>query len=335
MAKPSHFLVAPDSFKGTLSAAEVAAAIGSGLQAAATEADLCPAGDGGEGTVDSLLAALGGERRVARAHDPLGRQVEASFALLNPQAGSARAPTAAVEVAAASGLARVAEDERDAEAATSGGTGELIAAALAAGAERILVGAGGSASTDGGRGAIEAIEAAGGLRSARLEVLCDTRVPFERAASVFAPQKGADEAALARLEDRLQALAGALPRDPRGRAMTGAAGGLAGGLWAAFGARLVPGAAYVLGLLRFDRRLEEAGAVITGEGRLDAQSVEGKLVGEVARRGRAAGVPVHAIVGHTALDSGSATELGIASVHEAGDPDAIEAAARLIAAEDA
>ena len=324
-----RFLVAPDSFKGTLSAAEVAAAIGRGLEAAGAEADLCPAADGGEGTVDVLVAARGGERRTARAHDPLGREIEAWFALLG-SGGTDAGATAAVEVAAASGLALVAEAERDAETATSAGTGELIADALAAGAERVLVAAGGSATTDGGRGAIEAIESAGGPGEARLEVLCDTRVPFERAAEVFAPQKGADAETVARLSDRLQALAGALPRDPRGRPMTAAAGGLAGGLWSAFGARLVPGAAYVLGVLGFDRRLETADAVITGEGRLDAQSLEGKLVGEIVRRARAAEVPVHAIAGEDALGE-AARRIGLSSVHAAGDQEAIAAASAAIA----
>jgi len=332
MSRPSRFLVAPDSFKGTLAATAVADAIGRGLREAGAEADLCPAGDGGEGTVDALLSARGGERRTARVHDPLGREIEASFALLEPPS-SDEAETAAVEIAAASGLALVADAERDPEAASSAGGGELIAAAIAAGTERVLVAAGGSASTDGGRGAIDAIDAAGGLGGARLEVLCDTRVPFERAAAVFAPQKGADDAAVRRLADRLEALAGALPRDPRRRAMTGAAGGLAGGLWAAFGARLVPGAAYVLGVARFDRRLDRVGAVITGEGRLDDQSTEGKLVGEVARRARDAGVPAHAIVGADALGP-AAQRLGLASVREAGDPGAIASAARAIAAGD-
>jgi len=332
MAKPS-FLAVPDSFKGTLSAAAVAEAIASGLGAAGAEADLCPAADGGEGTVEALLRGVGGERRAASAHDPLGREIEASFALLAERPGAAEpSPTAAVEVAEASGLGRVTERERDAEAADSRGTGELISAAIGAGARRILVAAGGSAGTDGGRGAIEAIESGGGLGGARLEVLCDTRVPFERAAEVFAPQKGADDEAVRRLERRLLAYAGALPRDPRGRTMTGAAGGLAGGLWAAHDARLVPGAAYVLGLLGFDRRLERAHAVITGEGRLDAQSFEGKLVGEVVRRCRAAGLPAHAIVGEDGLGAAEAERRGIASVQAAGDPESIARAAARIAA---
>jgi glycerate 2-kinase len=234
-------------------------------------------------------------------------------------------------VAAASGLDLVEPAERNPERATSAGTGELIAAAIEAGARRVLVAAGGSATTDGGRGAIDALEAAGGPGDARLEVLCDTTVAFENAAEVFAPQKGASPEQVRRLTERLIALAGALPRDPRGRALTGAAGGLSGGLWAAFGARLVPGAAYVLGLLGFDRLLEEADAMITGEGRLDSQSFQGKLVGEIARRCRAAGVPLHAIVGGVEPGSERLGAAGLASVSEAGTSAEIEAAAQRIA----
>jgi glycerate 2-kinase len=273
-----------------------------------------------------LLDALGGEQRIAAAHDPRGRPIEAGYALLRD------GTEAVVEVAAASGLGLVDASERNPERASSAGTGELIAAAIADGARRVLVAAGGSATTDGGRGAIDAIEAAGGLRDARLEVLCDTSVPFERAAEVFAPQKGASPEQVERLTSRLVAEAGALPRDPRGRAMTGAAGGLSGGLWAAFGAHLVPGAPFVLGVVGFDRRLDEADAVITGEGRLDAQSREGKLTGEIARRCRAARVPAHAIAGQVAMSADEITKAGFASVEEAGSPEEIEDAAERIAA---
>jgi glycerate kinase len=272
-----------------------------------------------------LLDAMGGEVRTATAHDPLGRSIEASYALVRD--GS----TAVVEVAAASGLGLISEQERDPEAASSAGTGELIAAAIDAGARRVLVAAGGSATTDGGRGAIDSLESAGGLGGAKLEVLCDTSVPFERAAEIFAEQKGASAEQVARLTSRLVAEAGALPRDPRGRAMTGSAGGLSGGLWAVFGAHLVPGATFVLGVLRFDGRLEDAGAAITGEGRLDSQSTEGKLTGEVARRCRDAGIPLHAIVGQRAISPDELRGLGLVSVEEAGTSDLIEAAAERIA----
>jgi glycerate kinase len=287
--------------------------------------DLCPAADGGEGTAKVLLGAIGGERRTASVHDPLGRPIEAEYALVRDGG------TAVVEAAAASGLDLVAEGERDPEAASSTGTGELIVAAIQSGASRILIAAGGTATMDGGRGAIDALEAAGGVGNAKLEVLCDTSVPFDRAAEVFAAQKGASPEQVDRLTSRLVALAGTLPRDPRDRAMTGAAGGLSGGLWAAFGAHLTPGAAFVLGVLGFDRALENADAAITGEGRLDPPSREGKLTGEVARRCRAAQVPLHAIVGQVALEPGERKTMGLASVTEAGTLEAIEAAAERIA----
>jgi glycerate kinase len=275
--------------------------------------------------MEILVDALGGETRAAPAHDPLGRPLEARYGLVRD--GS----TAIVEVAAASGLGLVDERERDPERASSAGTGELIAAAIEGGARRILVAAGGSATTDGGRGAIDALQSAGGAGDAKLEVLCDTSVPFERAAEVFAPQKGASPEQVDRLTSRLVAEAGALARDPRGRAMTGAAGGLSGGLWATFGAHLVPGAVFVLGVLGFDDRLERADAVITGEGQLDAQSLEGKLVGQLARRCREAGLPLHVITGSNRLDAAEATRRGIASVSEAGTPEAIGDAAGRIA----
>jgi glycerate 2-kinase len=300
--------------------------MGRGVEDAGAIPDLCPAADGGEGTAEVLLEALGGEFRKADVHDPLGREIQASYALVRDGA------EAVVEVAAASGLGLVGEDQREPERASSAGTGELIAAAAAAGARRILVAAGGSATTDGGRGAIDAIEAAGGLGSAKLEVLCDTSVPFERAAEVFAHQKGASADQVERLTSRLVAEAGALPRDPRGRAMTGAAGGLSGGLWAAFGAHLAPGAAFVLGVIGFDRRLERTGAVITGEGRLDAQSRAGKLTGEVARRCRAARVSCHVIAGEIALAPEDEAWFGFATLASAGSVESITGAAERITA---
>ena len=314
-------LVAPDSFKGTLTAQQVASAIGRGLvRAGLPEPDLAPVADGGEGTMEVLLGRLGGEVVTVAASDPLGREVAAGLALL----GDGR--TALVEVAAASGLALVAPEERDAEAASSAGTGQLIAAAVATGAAHVLVAAGGSATTDGGRGAIEAIADAGGLGRARITVLCDVRTPFEQAASVFGPQKGADGAAVARLERRLAAFG--LPREVP---MTGAAGGLAGGLWATFGAELVAGAPFVLDALDFDRRMLASRAVIVGEGRLDATSLQGKIAAEIATRARQHGVPAHAIVGSCAIDRFDARILDLQEILEAGDEAAIEQAAAALA----
>jgi glycerate kinase len=312
-------LVAPDSFKGTFSAQEVAHAIAEGLRAAGREAEELPVADGGEGTMDALVSALGGELRTATVSDPLERPVEAAFALLPD--GSA-----VVEMAQASGLSLVAEAERDAWAASTRGTGELIAAAVEAGAPKVIVTVGGSATTDGGAGAIEALKEAGlvsgdGLTSghARLEmdVVCDVRVPFESAPRMFGPQKGANAATVKRLERRLDDLAASLPRDPRGVPMTGAAGGLSGGLWATLGAELVAGAPYVLDTIGFDAQMRGSAFVVTGEGCLDEQTLEGKIVGEVATRCRQGGVTCHAIVGRNNLDPFSERIIDLASVTEA------------------
>jgi glycerate 2-kinase len=328
-------LVAPDSFKGTFAAAEVAQALARGLRAGGRAAVELPVADGGEGTMDALLAALGGERRAARVADPLGREVEAGFGLL----GDGR--TAVVETAQASGLGRVAEQERDAWSASTRGTGQLIAAAAATGADRIVVAAGGSATTDGGAGAIEALEEAGlagassrrgAQRAPAIVVACDVRTPWERVARVFAPQKGADLRTVERLERRLDELASRLARDPRGVPLTGAAGGLAGGLWAALGAQLVAGSPFVLDAVGFDARVREARFVVTGEGRLDEQTLSGKLVGELATRCRQSGVGCHAVVGENALDEFRARVLDLGSVSEARTLEGIEAAGRQLAA---
>ena len=312
-------LVAPDSFKGTFSAAEVAAAIAAGLRSADREAVELPVGDGGEGTMGVLVDALGGDVRTATVSDPLGRPVEAQFAILPD--GSA-----VVETAQASGLGLVDEDERDAWAASTRGTGELIVLAVEAGAEHVLVTVGGSATSDGGAGALEALDEAGVRPD--LEVLCDVRTVYEKAPSVFGPQKGADPELVKRLERRLDELAGRLPRDPRGVPMTGAAGGLSGGLWGGLGARLVPGAAYVLDAIGFDAAMKASAFVVTGEGRLDSQTLEGKIVGEVATRCRQGGVACHAIVGRDELDPFDERIIDLASVSEATDLEEMEAAGR-------
>ncbi len=315
---PAPVLVAPDSFKGTMSATEVAAAVAAGLRSAGREAVELPVADGGEGSMDALFTALGGQRRTATVSDPLGRPVEAAFVLLPDGA------TGVVEAAQASGLSLVAEPERDAFAASSEGTGELIVAAAAAGADTVLVTVGGVATTDGGAGAVRALEEAG--VSPRLEVLCDVSTPFEDAPRVFAPQKGADPATVEQLEKRQQALAEHAPRDPRGVPMTGAAGGLSGGLWAHRGAELRPGAAYVLDVIGFEAAMREAAFVVTGEGRLDEQTLAGKIVGEVATRCRQRGVTCHVVCGQDSLSLFDHRLLDLASVTEAGTPEALERA---------
>ena len=328
---PTTVLVAPDSFKGTLSAAQVAAAVGRGLEAAGRPVDLCPIADGGEGTVDALLLALDGERRTAVVSDPLGRPVEATFGI--GEAGRGRV-VGILEMASASGLGLVDPSERNPIAASTFGTGELIMAAVEAGANVVYVGAGGSATTDGGAGAIRAIEERGGLGGAdraRITVLTDVRTPFEHAARVFGPQKGAGPDDVAKLTKRLNDQARRLKRDPRGVPMTGAAGGLSGGLWAEFDDELVPGAQFVLDAVDFDRRMRVARAVVTGEGKLDQQSLAGKLVSEVSTRARQGGVPCHAIVGTRELDSFGVRVLDLQAVLEASTPRQISAAARRLA----
>lgn len=318
-------IVAPDSFKGTHSAREVTTALARGVRDAGAEPVELPLADGGEGTV----AAIADDWEVldAPVTAPDGRTVTATFARRGEQA--------AIETAAASGLHLIDPDTIDAHAATSAGTGELLVAAARAGAREILLGAGGSGFSDGGSGALEAIDAAGGLGDVTLRVLCDVTVPYERCAEVFGPQKGADPETVERLTARLHEIAAALPRDPRGVPRTGAAGGLAGALWARHDAELVSGIDEVLTLLRFDEALGEAALVITGEGRLDDQSAQGKVIDGVVRWARARGVPVHAVVGQDdrpapALDPAPALEL--ASVHQAGDPDAMARVAREIVA---
>jgi glycerate 2-kinase len=314
-------LVAPDSFKGTFTAQEVAVAIAAGLRAAGREAEELPVADGGEGTMDALRGVLGGELRSVTVSDPLGRPVEARFVLLPDGA-------AVVETAQASGLGLVDDGERDAWAASTRGTGELIAAAVEAGAERVIVTVGGSATTDGGAGALEALDEAG--VHVDIDVLTDVRTPFEKAARVFGPQKGADPGMVRRLERRLHRLAGDFRRDPRGEPMTGAAGGLSGGLWAQHDARLVSGAAYVLDAIGFDERMRAAAFVATGEGRLDQQTLQGKIVGEVATRCRQGGVACHAVVGVNALEPFEERILDLASVTEAPTLEELERAGRAL-----
>jgi glycerate kinase len=320
-------LVAPDKFKGTYRASEVAAAIGRGIERAGLmPPDLCPVADGGEGTQDALVTALGGEVVAAEVLDPLGRTITASYALLED------GDTGLIEMAAASGLALLTEEELDPERATTYGSGQLICAAVDAGASVVLVAVGGSATVDGGAGALEAIADHGGIGDARIVVLCDVRTPWELAPQVFGPQKGASPEGVRRLEQRLDELARTFPRDPRGVPMTGAAGGLSGGLWAAHGATLEPGAPWVLDALHFDRRMKDSSAVITGEGRLDFQTLEGKLVGEIGTRARQAGVPLYAVVGRDDLDDFGKRMIDLQQVREAGTLEEMEAAGEALGA---
>jgi glycerate kinase len=316
-AKNRPVLVAPDKFKGTLTAAEVAGAIATGLAEHGIDADVCRIADGGEGTLDVVLEARGGEVVEVTASDALGRQIDSRFALLDEN-------TALVQSSDAIGLELIPDLERDALAASSRGAGELIAAAAAAGVRDVFVGVGGTATTDGGAGAIEVLRERGLVgKSGRLKncpritALCDVRAAWEQAPTVFAPQKGADAAAVKLLSARLAALAALLPQNPSAKLMTGAGGGLAGGLWAACGAELKSGAGFVLEVAGFTPRMLASRAVITGEGSLDRQTLLGKAVGEVATRARQAGVPCHGIVGRMEMTEFDARILDFESVTEA------------------
>ena len=287
-------LAAPDKFRGTATAPEVAAAVARAAVAAGAEADEVPLADGGEGT----LEALGGANKVTAVTGPLGDPVDAAWRLDRR--------CAVIEMARASGLEVVGGPEgNDAVAASTYGTGELIAAAVERGAREVIVAVGGSATTDGGLGALRALEPAQRLRGVDLRVACDVRLSFVDAAEVFGPQKGASPAQVELLRRRLERLA-QIYLEEHGVDVTalegaGAAGGLAGGL-AALGARLEPGFDLVADAVDLDERLEGCDLVVTGEGYLDEQSFDGKVVGGVIALASELGVPVLVVAGEVIED---------------------------------
>ncbi|MEN0013824.1 MAG: glycerate kinase [Solirubrobacteraceae bacterium] len=325
-------LVAPDAFKGTFTATEVADAIAEGFEAAGLAADRCPIADGGEGTAAILRGALGGEEHAVRVTGPLGDPVDATFTLLSPPTGRARTPrTAVLDMAAASGLPLIAAADRDPLRATTAGTGELITTAITAGAEHVLVACGGSATVDGGAGALAAIDDDGGLRGAKLTCLCDVATTWSRCAAVFGPQKGADAAGVAELDRRLAALAATWSVDPGAVPMSGAAGGLSGGLFAVHGAALERGAPYVLNALGTDARMKAARFVVVGEGRIDRTTLDGKGPGELATRARQGGVPCHAVVGSNGISAFDGRIIDLQEIVEATTRDELVAAGRFLA----
>lgn len=282
-------VAAVDKFRGTVGAADVAHAIGQACWELGHDCTELALADGGEG----LLDALGGANRTSTVTGPLGTPVAAGWRL--------HRGTAIIEMALASGLVLAGGAEgNDPLAATTAGTGELIDHALVAGAKRIIVGLGGSATTDGGLGALRAIKAPTRLRGVELLVACDVTTTFVHAAEVFGPQKGATPAQVRLLTGRLERLADQYADefgvDVRAIPGSGAAGGIAGML-AALGGRLVPGFDLVADELGLHEAVEGAGLVITGEGHLDRQSFEGKVVGGVAGVAAELAVPVGAVVG--------------------------------------
>jgi glycerate 2-kinase len=285
-------VVAPDKLRGTATAAEVAAAVGRAAATAGWECVAQPVADGGEGT----LEVFGGANRTTSVTGPLGDPVEAGWRLTGR--------TAVVEMARASGLDLVGGAEgNDPVAASTVGTGELLATALQLGARRLLVGMGGSATTDGGLGALRALYPLQKLRGVELLVMCDVQTAFVDAAAVFAPQKGASPAQVELLRRRLERLAEVYLEDHgvdvRVIEGAGAAGGLAGGLVAA-GATLLGGFDAIADEVGLPDEIEGADLVITAEGFLDEQSFEGKVVGGVAELAASLGVACVAIVGERA-----------------------------------
>ncbi|MET7142606.1 glycerate kinase [Xanthomonas sp. PPL139] len=321
-------VIAPDAFKESLSAAQAAAQIAAGFRSVFPEAEyvLLPFADGGEGTVDALVAGGGGRRVACTVTGPLGAPVAAEFGL------SEDGGTALIEMAAASGLMLVPPPRRDPRLTGTRGVGELILAALDAGARRLLIGIGGSASNDGGAGMAQALGvrlldahgrdlAAGGaalgtlarialdgldprLRDCTIEVACDVDNPLTGptgASAVFGPQKGATPAMVAQLDAGLQHYAEAIERT-LGVAVAqlpgaGAGGGIGAALVAFLGARLRPGVEIVAQALGLEAHLAGADLLVTGEGRLDGQSAQGKVPVGLARIARRHGVPVLAIAG--------------------------------------
>lgn len=340
-------IFAPDSFKESLSAPAVAAALARGFQRVIPqlEAVLLPVADGGEGTTEALVSATGGQLFEQVVTDPLGRPITAQWGLL----GGQTEPMAVIETAAASGLHLLTLDERNPCLTSTFGTGELVRAALDAGVRRFIIGLGGSATNDAGAGFLQALGAQlldqegqalrpGGLAlsglqqidlsqldprlaSCRFEVACDVNNPLtgiKGASAVFGPQKGADAQMVAALDAALSHFA-KLAEPVTGRDFSllpgaGAAGGLGAALTGFLNAELRSGIDIVLDALDFDSYLNGAQLVITGEGRIDSQTIHGKTPIGVARRAKRQGLPVVAVAGSVSADAAVVYQHGIDAV---------------------
>jgi len=353
MAGTLHFLLmrvicAPDSFKESISAIEAAAAMAEGVRAAdaAIELDSCPIADGGEGTVDALVAATGGTMRRTRVTGPTGRRVEAAWGVLGDET------TAVIEMAEAAGLAMTPKHERDPTQTTTFGVGELIAAAMDEGVTRIVLGIGGSATTDGGCATAQALGATcvdanghvierpitGGdlagiaeidlsgldprLGATRIVVACDVTNPLcgpSGAAAVYGPQKGATAEQVESLDAGLAHLARLVGEDHAETSGAGAAGGLGFGLIAMLGARLRPGVEMVLEAVGFAERAAKADWCLTGEGRLDGTSLSGKACVGVMRAAKQVGTPTIALAGTLGESAERLREAGFAKCVAIGE----------------
>lgn len=339
-------VIAPDSFKESLTALEVANAIADGFRAVYPDADIVtlPVADGGEGTVEAMVAATSGRVEKLTVTGPLGAPVEAFYGLTGDGA------TAVVEMAAASGLMLVPPEKRDPRVTTTRGVGEILKAALDAGARHFIVGIGGSATNDGGAGMLQALGARlldadgrdlapggaalaklaridlsgldGRLKEARIDVACDVNNPLvgpKGASAVFGPQKGATPAMVAELDAALATYAAIIERDlgvaVADRPGAGAAGGLGAGFAGVLGATLKPGVEIVLEAVGLDALVADADLVVTGEGRIDFQTVHGKTPIGVARVAKRHGKPVIALAGGLGKDVEAVHDHGIDAVY--------------------
>jgi len=335
-------VIAIDSFKGSVSSSEGGAALARGLLQVCPdwEVQVVPVGDGGEGTLQAVYAAVGGEQVQCEVSDPLGRPVKAWFLLLPDR------KTALIELAQASGLPLLAEDERNPLETTTYGTGQLIKEAVRRGARRIVLTVGGSATNDGGTGIATALgvrfldsqgralppvgrslreieriddsQVPREFKTVKFEVATDVRNPLygpKGAAFVYAPQKGADREAVLALDEGLRRL-GEVLRAATGRSVAeepgaGAAGGVAASLVALFDARIMDGFDTVASLVQLDEKLSGAHVVVTGEGKLDAQTLQGKVPLGVARRAASLGVPTVAVAGRIEPEAERLVENGV------------------------
>ncbi len=320
-------IIIPDSFKGTLSAKQICRILKEKVhqQFPACEVVTVPVADGGEGSVDCFLEALGGRKETVQVHGPYMELMEAEYGILSDG-------TAVVEMASCAGLPLV-EDRKNPQKTTTYGVGELILAAAKAGSKRIITGLGGSCTNDGGCGMAAAlgirfydaqdrefVPTGGTLKEIRridmsrreklldqieLLAMCDITNPLtgpEGAAHVFSPQKGADEGMIQELEAGMVHYASILEQTvqiPKIRELPGggAAGGMGTGMAALLGAKLIPGIQAVLDTVQIDTLAEHADLILTGEGKIDSQSIHGKVLSGIARRGKALGIPVVAIAG--------------------------------------
>lgn len=337
-------IVAPDSFKGSISAPELCAAIGRGIRAVVPDAEVIdmPMADGGEGTMENLVLATAGTRQPVVVQDPLGRAVTAAYGVLGD------GETVVVEMASASGLPLLKKDERNPLAASSYGTGELIRHALDAGYRRFLVGLGGSATNDGGAGMLAALGvrflgqdgnplAPGGAALAELADIDDSQMDerlseatftiasdvtnplcgSDGASAVFGPQKGATPEMVALLDRALDrygsVVARAKGRDVRDVPGSGAAGGMGAALLAFMRAEMRPGIDLVMEAMQFEKHAAGADLIITGEGRLDTQTLSGKVIAGICSRAARHRIPVVALCGGMELGGEQCDALGLAA----------------------